>query len=291
MTAVPESPRPALVLEANRCPLGCACVDGRGTCLAMTDQRGRFVPCAPGVLWACPAAHDAWVLAGRPTLPGPRVPYTVPAPVPRPAEVPPVFREAPDSLEAWTLYVAEQGLPGAEDPEAEKQAALRGYAREIAGDWPGLLQRPNLVLLGDTGTGKTLLTRILGRLAMEAGVSVRFVQWLDLVTEVKATRNPLSGRSEESVLAGYADPDLLLLDDVKPGRGDELKNEDIAHEVIKRRHGEDLGERRRATWVTSNLSVRELAGVIGAPALDRLLDGGAVPWFCTWPSYRRKERT
>lgn len=286
---------PAAALARDRCPLGCVIdPERRGTCQALTtpDAQGR-VPkgrlCWGNGAWVCPAAYDAWVAADRPVAPGGAraEPFVIATPQ---APLPPVFREAPRSLDAWSLYAPHTagGAPGTFHDEL--QADLRKCARFLASDWRQIDERPWLLLLGNTGTGKTLLLRILGRLALDAGLTVRYTLFQAMVDDIKSTRDPDSGRTEQAAVQSYVRPDILIVDDVRPiAKGDAGKTEEIAHEILTQRYGEDLGEPRRPTWAASNLSVRELTGVIGAPAFDRFLHGGVLPWFCMWPSYRRKE--
>ena len=275
-------------MQPGRCPIGCVLEPGTprtGSCQSLQYEPGRMC-------WAlgakvCECAHAAWVAADRPVLPleagQPLRSEAPPPPTVQPHLLAPVFREAPVTIEGWEIHRPELSMD-----QMERMADLRERARHIAGNWKALTRQPWLLLLGETGTGKTLLLRILGRLALDAGLDVRYVLFSELIDDIKSTRSADSGRTEEAAMQAYIRPDLLIIDDVKPiAKGDPAKTEEIAHDVIKYRHGEDLGEPRRATWAAANLSVRELNNVIGAAALDRFLAGGAEPFFCTWPSYRR----
>lgn len=284
-------------IDPARCPLGCP-LDAarRGSCDALADPETRGRPCYGYAATTCDAAYAAWKAADGPSLPradlervAPRAP--APAIVPAGVSLPPIFASAPESLEAWDIYAPHEPtadgrsfLDRLQREHRERAAAIArtGWlaARETGAPW--------LLLLGQPGNGKTLLLRILGRQAALAGLRVRYTLFEDMVKAVKATRDPASALTEDAVLEGFLRPDLLIIDDIRPVFNSQ-DDENIAHDVIKTRYAVDLGLRRKLTWAASNLSIKELARVIGVAALDRYLHAGTEPWFFLWPSYRRLE--
>lgn len=203
---------------------------------------------------------------------------------------PPVLATAPETLEGWTRY-APHRQDAAGQWMDEQQDRLLDLARTWDADWRAVRKdAPWLILLGDYGTGKTLLARILGRRAAEAGLRVRWSLFRDAIQRVKQTRSPQSGEREQDVieyLAGW--PDLLVLDDVRPVfRSDD--DENIADLLIRYRYGVDLGRPRRGLILTANVSVADLGAVLGGAALNRALERPTRLIVCDWPSWRTLHR-
>ncbi len=298
MTAL-EPRAPALVVNPLVCPLGCTMCEGYGSCPGARDPATRrFVTAYLGFI--CAPAHTVWDAAGRPrpsddvmaaaarAMPLPT--RSLPPTAARGVQLPLVLANAPASIDAWTVYAphVQNRRGGFHD---DKQRELIARARAIDAMWAkgstiAVDAVPWLVLLGLPGTGKTYLCRILARRAAEAGLRVAYELFDPLVRTIKATRAPGAETRDVDVFRRLANVDLLILDDVRPLFGSQ-DDENIAHEIVAARYGEDRGEPRRPTFVAANLTVSELEGVVGSAALSRLLDAaGGVPVVCDWPSYR-----
>ena len=270
-------------VDAARCPLGCPLDQNRrGTC-AELDDPDAGVYCMQYMAVTCPAARaaarEAAVFLPKEDLH--RIAPIPPAPEVKPIEqtLVPIFETAPTDLDGWPL--------SATDPQQkDDMAEVREHARDLIARYATpRAPQPWLLLVGDAGTGKTQLLRIMGRQAILAGRSCRYVRFTDLVKRVKATRSHDASEREDAVMALFTDVDVLILDDIRPVFNSQ-DDENIAHAVISYRHGEDLGTNRKATYIATNLSIRELTSIIGVPAMNRVLED-LKPFFCTWPSFRQ----
>lgn len=85
--------------------------------------------------------------------------------------------------------------------------------------WVGGFQPRNkgLLLVGPVGLGKThLAIGVLRRLMLDQGVASRFVEWLDLLSQVRATFN--SPGTERDVLQPLIEAPVLVVDELGKGR-------------------------------------------------------------------------
>lgn len=289
--------------RARLCPSGQCALDGArlGTCELMRDRggwgRGEWRFCRGWFATVCRESFEAWKAAGSPLLSdaevraamadAPREP--VPA-LPAPTRAcPPEVRSAPASLDAWTLYAphapnADRAGTWHDENQRKVLHAAGRYAQWIA-DGRAL---PSWCLLGYQGTGKTLLARILARLAWEARYAVGFFPWQLLVEEVKESRSAGDRRPLLNVLGPVIGFDLVVLDDVRPLYRSQ-DDENIAHAVITGRDRRNVGGLERPTIITANLSRSELVDVLGPGAVGRLLEPGRHPSVFDWPSYRARE--
>lgn len=124
----------------------------------------------------------------------------------------------------------------------------------------------NVLLLGQTGVGKSHLSQALGHRACRAGYMVAFTGAHELFTQLRASR---ADGSYERRLQRFTTPDLLIVDDLglRPLTGDEPMD---LYELIRQRY------ERASTIFTSNRDADEMAELFGDPllasaAMDRLL--------------------
>lgn len=284
----PEDPN----LPPDWCPGGCALDKTHGSCVPELAAPGPHRRWCPGVsAFVCVSAFEAWKAAGRIQLTGAATlarigerPYLPPEPAapPVPRPLPPSLASAPADWAAWELYAPH--VVGASGWEDEQQRDVLNLLRGWDQDWlKAAREMPWLLLVGPCGRGKTFLLRIFARRAHEAGLRVGFADFRQALLRIKATRAPDADTTEEAVLEKIAGLDLLILDDVRPVFGTQ-DDENIAHEIVRRRHGEDFGTPSRLTWFSANLTLSELEPVLGAAALSRV-KGRSRLVVCDWQEH------
>ena len=140
--------------------------------------------------------------------------------------------------------------------------------------------RPVLVL-GRPGTGKTHISISYGVLAAQRGYTVRFYKAPRLLAELYAS---LADDTTEKLIAKLARVDLLIIDDLRhmPVRPEYAM---LLFDLVEARH------QRKATIVSSNLSVKQWGKLLGNPALtaslvDRLMERAHVINIRRGRSYR-----
>lgn len=124
----------------------------------------------------------------------------------------------------------------------------------------------NVLLIGQTGVGKSHLAQALGHRACRAGHTVIYVGAQELLKQLRAARGD---GSYDRRLHRFTSPDLLIIDDLglRPLKGDEPLD---LYEIIRHRY------EKGSTIVTSNRDDEELGLLFGDPLLasasmDRLL--------------------
>ncbi|MCP4404109.1 MAG: ATP-binding protein [bacterium] len=138
----------------------------------------------------------------------------------------------------------------------------------------------NVILLGNSGTGKTHLATGLGIEACKQGFRTRFVTGCGLANELLEAREE---RGLSRMMKRYAGYDLLIVDELgyvpfsKAGA-------ELLFQVLAERH------ERKSVIVTTNLGFADWTQVFGeanltAALLDRLTHQ-AVILKCSWESYR-----
>jgi DNA replication protein DnaC len=127
-------------------------------------------------------------------------------------------------------------------------------------------RRENVLIIGQTGVGKSHLAQALGQRACRAGYSALYVAANDMLTQLRAAR---ADQSSERKLLRFTGPDLLVIDDLglRPLNGEEPLD---LYEVIRRRY------EKGAMIVTSNRDIQEWHPMFGdallaSAAMDRLL--------------------
>jgi DNA replication protein DnaC len=143
-----------------------------------------------------------------------------------------------------------------------------------------LRQHRNVILLGNSGTGKTHLATGLGIEACKQGFRTRFVTGCGLANELLEAREE---RSVSRLMKRYAGYDLLIVDELGYVPFSKVGAELLFH-VLAERH------ERKSVIVTTNLGFADWTQVFGeatltAALLDRLTHQ-AVILKCSWESYR-----
>jgi len=139
----------------------------------------------------------------------------------------------------------------------------------------------NVLLLGQTGVGKSHIAQALGNRACRAGHTVQFIAAHDLFRELRAAR---ADDSVNKRMQRYLNVDVLILDDLGL-RPLEFTDPVDLYDLIRGRY------ERGSTVITSNRDVDELMSLfpdplLGNAAIDRLLHH-ATTLRLTGRSYRR----
>lgn len=198
--------------------------------------------------------------------------------------------EVAEKLEARIARrVATSGLREQKTLEAfdwSFQPALdKGFFLEL-GRLDFVRRHDDLVLTGQSGTGKSHLLKALALRACEQAISMRYARCVDLLDDLHAG---LADGTYPRRLKAWARPELLVIDDVGLGqlkkRDDEPTAAHMLFNLIDRRHG------RVSTAVTSNIALSDWGRYLGDTTvamaiLDRLAMN-AIRLDIDGPSYRQ----
>lgn len=123
-------------------------------------------------------------------------------------------------------------------------------------------QRRNLVLIATNGLGKTMISKNIALLAVQAGLSVIFRTAAEILSDLSCD----SPQRRRQRIAFYGRPDLLCIDEIGYLSYDD-RAADLLFEVVNRRY------ERRSLLVTTNLIFAEWNTVFpNATCLSTLLD-------------------
>jgi DNA replication protein DnaC len=142
------------------------------------------------------------------------------------------------------------------------------------------------VLIGRTGTGKTHFLTVLGYVACERQLTVRFTRVVDMLNEL--TTAQINGTLRKA-LRPYTRPDLLLLDELGYLPIDK-RGADLMFQVVAARY------ERGSTVVSTNRRFREWGktldqdNILATALIDRLMHHGETV-VIEGASYRLKNQT
>lgn len=183
-----------------------------------------------------------------------------------PTGIPTRFRTA--TLEAWRA-------------KTQAQLVVKRIATDFAVDFAERLRDGrSLIFSGNPGTGKTMLACGIARAVLEQGYTVRFAKASDYFFDIKSTWSRDSARDERSVLRGYTEPAMLIVDEMGQSFGTEAERM-LFFRLINSRYEEVL-----PTIIITN-TPREGLDAFGEPALDRFKEGGGGCIFFPWESFRK----
>jgi DNA replication protein DnaC len=145
-------------------------------------------------------------------------------------------------------------------------------------------RRENVVLVGQSGLGKSRILQAIGRAACVLGYNVRYATSAKLLQEFTAA---MADGSYARMLAAYARLDLLLIDEFgfdRLEREAQAQASTVYYRLLDARTG------RRSTALATNIDFKAWADYLDDPPLataflDRLVDG-AVILKLTGRSYR-----
>lgn len=181
----------------------------------------------------------------------------------------------------------ESGLPRAyinisfDDFEEREgtQTALRNarkYAENINAITKGLL------LIGNTGSGKTHLAAAIANTVLDAGYTVKFARAADIPYEVQKTYGDPT-KSEDEVIEPLRRCKLLIIDDLG---ADKLTDFDraVIHGILDYRI-----INCKPTVVTTNLAENQMMATLDSRTVDRILGKDYYQYRITAKSYRRNK--
>jgi len=206
------------------------------------------------------------------------------------AQIPPLYRNSSfDNFEA---------PPGEFDPGATELRRVVNAVRSYADEFP-LGPRPGLLLVGETGTGKTHLAVAALRRIVAKGFEGLYCNYQTLLNSIKAGYDPVSNSSDREAYRTALESQVLLLDDLGAHRVTDWV-EDTINSIITYRC-----DNRKPLIATTNLPDPDAGGAltqrsaldkpeyrrtlsdhIGSRARSRLFEMCAVvkmPWI---PDYR-----
>jgi len=133
-------------------------------------------------------------------------------------------------------------------------------------------QGTNIILIGNPGTGKTFLSKIIGWKACQANLRVLFTPAMQMLNHLVASQ---ADHSLVRKLKFYTDPTLLVCDELGYLSLDQ-QTSNLFYQVISTRHAE-----RRSTVITTNTIFSEWGNIlfnttIAAAIADRLVENSEV---------------
>src|SRR5512136_292802 len=133
-------------------------------------------------------------------------------------------------------------------------------------------QGTNIILIGNPGTGKTFLAKIIGWKACQSNLRVLFTPAMQMLNQLVASQ---ADHSLVRKLKIYTDPTLLVCDELGYLSLDQ-QTSNLFYQVISTRHAE-----RRSTGITTDTIFSEWGNVlfnttIAAAIADRLVENSEV---------------
>ena len=135
-----------------------------------------------------------------------------------------------------------------------------------------IAQGTNIVIIGNPGTGKTFLAKIIGWRACQANIRVLFTTAMHMLNQLVASQ---ADHSLVRKLKNYTDPLLLICDELGYLSLDQ-QTSNLFYQVISTRHSE-----RRSTVITTNTAFSEWGNIlfnttIATAIADRLVENSEI---------------
>jgi DNA replication protein DnaC len=135
-----------------------------------------------------------------------------------------------------------------------------------------IAQGTNVVIIGNPGTGKTFLSKIIGWRACQANHRILFTTAMNMLNQLVASQ---VDHSLVRKLKVYTDPSLFICDELGYLSLDQ-QTSNLFYQVISTRHAE-----RRSTVITTNTPFSEWGNIlfnttIAAAIADRLVENSEI---------------
>ena len=141
----------------------------------------------------------------------------------------------------------------------------------------------NMIMTGNTGTGKTHLSAAILHNVISHGGSGVFVSVSEMLRFIRSAYGFGAKITEEEAFNTFVKPDLLVLDEVGVAIGDEEKRKAMVFDVINARYNAV-----KPILLLGNLNAEEMEAYLGQRVWDRMKEGGGPVIPFTWGSHRGK---
>ncbi|OVZ73122.1 ATP-binding protein [Yersinia intermedia] len=137
-------------------------------------------------------------------------------------------------------------------------------------------------MCGSCGTGKNhLAVAMTKQIINEHQDSVLLTSVMRITRAIKRTWQKDAEDTEDDIYHLYSSLDLLIIDEVGVQFGSEAEKL-ILFEIINTRY-----ENFKPTILISNLTISELAVIVGDRIVDRMTEGGGATLVFDWDSFRK----
>lgn len=116
-------------------------------------------------------------------------------------------------------------------------------------EFPHMQEKKGLILTGPVGVGKTYMLTAMAKALTEKGVSVRFVDFFQLISQIKSAY--AENKSEQAILSPLLQVEVLIIDELGKGRNTEFEAT-VLDQLVMNRYNEN-----KILVASTNLSVKK----------------------------------